>query len=37
MRKSIIKTAEWYSHFLKKNDIREITYLQIKEYFKIKQ
>ena len=37
MRKSIIKTAEWYSYFLKKNDIREITYLQIKEYFKIKQ
>ena len=36
MRSSIIKTAMWYNHFLKKNDLKEITYFQIKEYFKIK-
>jgi|TARA_B110000259_G_C14010795_1_gene399541 CDP-glucose 4,6-dehydratase len=36
MRSSIVKTAMWYNHFLKKNDLKEITYFQIKEYFKIK-
>ena len=36
MRTSIIKTAMWYNQFLKKNDLKNITYFQIKEYFKIK-
>lgn len=36
MRNSIVKTAMWYNHFLKNNDLKEITYFQIKEYFKIK-
>ena len=36
MRSSIVKTAMWYNYFLKKNDLKEITYFQIKKYFKIK-
>ena len=36
MRTSIIKTAMWYNQFLKKKDLKNITYFQIKDYFKIK-
>ena len=34
MRSSIVKTAEWYSSYLKKEDLKKMTSKQIKEYFK---
>ena len=34
MRESLIKTAKWYSSYLKKEDIKKMTRKQIKEYFK---
>lgn len=36
MNLSISKTAEWYDHFLKKKDLKKITFFQIKEYFNFK-
>ena len=33
---SILKTAKWYEHYIKKLDLKEITNFQIKEYFKLK-
>jgi CDP-glucose 4,6-dehydratase len=35
MRKSILKTANWYDHYIKKLDLKDITNFQIKEYFKL--
>ncbi len=35
MKDSIIKTAKWYSYYLNKKDMKKITSMQIKEYFKI--
>lgn len=35
MRESIIKTANWYDHYIKKLDLKDITNFQIKEYFKL--
>ncbi len=36
MRNSILKTAKWYDHYIKKLDLKDITNFQIKEYFKLK-
>ena len=36
MRMSILKTAKWYEHYIKKLDLKDITNFQIKEYFKLK-
>ena len=36
MKVSILKTAEWYDYFLKRKNLKKITYMQIKEYFNLK-
>ena len=36
MKVSIIKTAQWYSSYLEKEDPKKMTSKQIKEYFKLK-
>ena len=35
MKVSIIKTAQWYLSYLKKEDPKKMTSKQIKEYFKL--
>lgn len=35
MQNSIIKTADWYLSYLRKKDLKKITSIQIREYFKI--
>jgi CDP-glucose 4,6-dehydratase len=35
MKKSVVKTADWYSSYLKKKNLKKITSLQIREYFKL--